>query len=67
MLATQTLRQKKSKNLRVTIDGEPIPGVGAKDYALAVIREIGTAGGTGYVMEYAGSAIRAPSPRWKGG
>ena len=61
VLATQTLRQKKSKNLRVTIDGEPIEGVGAKDYALAVIREIGTAGGTGYVIEYAGSAIRALS------
>ncbi|HLZ76327.1 3-isopropylmalate dehydratase large subunit [Phenylobacterium sp.] len=61
VLATQTLRQKKSKNLRVTIDGEPIPGVGAKDYALAVIGEIGTAGGTGYVIEYAGSAIRALS------
>jgi 3-isopropylmalate/(R)-2-methylmalate dehydratase large subunit len=61
VLATQTLRQKKSRNLRVTIDGEPIPGVGAKDYALAVIREIGTAGGTGYVIEYAGSAIRALS------
>jgi 3-isopropylmalate/(R)-2-methylmalate dehydratase large subunit len=61
VLATQTLRQKKSKNLRVTIDGEPISGVGAKDYALAVIREIGTAGGTGYVIEYAGSAIRALS------
>jgi len=61
VLATQTLRQKKSKNLRVTIEGEPIPGVGAKDYALAVIREIGTAGGTGYVIEYAGSAIRALS------
>jgi 3-isopropylmalate/(R)-2-methylmalate dehydratase large subunit len=61
VLATQTLRQKKSKNLRVTIEGEPLPGVGAKDYALAVIREIGTAGGTGYVIEYAGSAIRALS------
>ncbi len=61
VLATQTLRQKKSKNLRVTLDGEPIAGVGAKDYALAVIREIGTAGGTGYVIEYAGSAIRALS------
>jgi len=61
VLATQTLRQKKSKNLRVTIEGEPIPGVGAKDYALAVIREIGTAGGAGYVIEYAGSAIRALS------
>ncbi|MGZ6038313.1 MAG: 3-isopropylmalate dehydratase large subunit [Phenylobacterium sp.] len=61
VLATQTLRQKKSKNFRVTIEGEPIPGVGAKDYALAVIKEIGTAGGTGYVIEYAGSAIRALS------
>jgi 3-isopropylmalate/(R)-2-methylmalate dehydratase large subunit len=61
VLATQTLRQKKSKNLRVTIEGEPIPGVGAKDYALAVIREIGTAGGAGYVIEYAGQAIRALS------
>ncbi len=61
VLATQTLRQKKSKNLRVTLDGAPIPGVGAKDYALAVIRAIGTAGGTGYVIEYAGSAIRALS------
>jgi 3-isopropylmalate/(R)-2-methylmalate dehydratase large subunit len=61
VLATQTLRQKKSKNFRVNIDGEPIPGVGAKDYALAVIGEIGTAGGAGYVIEYAGSAIRALS------
>ncbi|HYG27842.1 MAG TPA: 3-isopropylmalate dehydratase large subunit [Caulobacteraceae bacterium] len=61
VLATQTLRQKKSKNLRVTIEGEPAPGVGAKDFALAVIGEIGTAGGTGYVIEYAGSAVRALS------
>ncbi|MDB5446994.1 MAG: leuC [Phenylobacterium sp.] len=61
VLATQTLRQKKSKNLRVTIEGEPAPGVGAKDFALAVIREIGTAGGTGSVIEYAGSAVRALS------
>src|SRR6185312_15595412 len=61
VLATQTLRQKKSKNMRVTIEGEPIPGVGAKDFALAVIGEIGTAGGTGYVIEYAGSAVRALS------
>jgi 3-isopropylmalate/(R)-2-methylmalate dehydratase large subunit len=61
VLATQTLRQKKARNFRVTIEGEPIPGVGAKDYALAVIGEIGTAGGTGYVIEYAGSAIRALS------
>ena len=61
VLATQTLRARKSKNLRVTIEGEPAPGVGAKDFALAVIGEIGTAGGTGYVIEYAGSAVRALS------
>lgn len=61
VLATQTLRQKKSKNLRVLIEGEPAPGVGAKDFALAVIGAIGTAGGTGYVIEYAGSAVRALS------
>lgn len=61
VLATQTLRAKKSKNLRVTVDGELAPGVGAKDIALAVIREIGTAGGTGYVIEYAGAAIRGLS------
>jgi 3-isopropylmalate/(R)-2-methylmalate dehydratase large subunit len=61
VFATQTLRQKKAKNLRVTIEGEPAPGVGAKDFALAVIREIGTAGGTGHVIEYAGSAVRALS------
>ncbi|WP_374575304.1 3-isopropylmalate dehydratase large subunit [Phenylobacterium sp.] len=61
VLATQTLRAKKSKNFRVNIEGEPAPGVGAKDFALAVIGEIGTAGGTGYVIEYAGSAVRALS------
>jgi 3-isopropylmalate/(R)-2-methylmalate dehydratase large subunit len=61
VLATQTLRQKKAKNFRVRIEGEPAPGVGAKDYALAIIGEIGTAGGTGYVIEYAGSAVRALS------
>jgi 3-isopropylmalate/(R)-2-methylmalate dehydratase large subunit len=61
VLATQTLRQKKSKNFRVRIEGEPAPGVGAKDFALAVIGAIGTAGGTGYVIEYAGSAVRALS------
>ncbi|MFC3079416.1 3-isopropylmalate dehydratase large subunit [Phenylobacterium terrae] len=61
VLATQTLRQKKSKNMRVTIEGTPAPGVGAKDFALAVIGEIGTAGGTGYVIEYAGEAVRALS------
>ena len=61
VLATQTLRQRKSKNLRVTISGTPAPGVGGKDFALAVIRAIGTAGGTGHVIEYAGEAISALS------
>jgi 3-isopropylmalate/(R)-2-methylmalate dehydratase large subunit len=61
VLATQTLRQRKSKNMRVTIEGEPAPGVGAKDFALAVIGAIGTAGGTGYVIEYAGTAVHALS------
>jgi len=57
VLASQTLRARKSKNMRVVIEGTPGPGVGAKDYALAVIGEIGTAGGTGYVIEYAGDAV----------
>ncbi len=61
VLATQTLRQKKARNFRVLIEGTPGPGVGAKDYALAVIGAIGTAGGTGSVIEYAGDAIRALS------
>ena len=61
VLATQTLRQKKAKNMRVLIEGTPIPGVGAKDYALAVIGAIGTAGGTSYAIEYAGDAVRALS------
>jgi len=58
VLATQTLRAQKMKNMRVTVDGALAPGVGAKDIALAIIGEIGTAGGTGYVIEYAGSAVR---------
>ncbi|HZZ87279.1 MAG TPA: 3-isopropylmalate dehydratase large subunit [Caulobacteraceae bacterium] len=61
VLATQTLRQQKSKNMRVTFTGQPQPGVGAKDYALAMIGRIGTAGGTGHVIEYAGEAVRALS------
>ena len=61
VLATQTLRQAKSKNMRVVIDGTPAPGVGAKDFALAVIGAIGTAGGTGHVIEFAGEAVRALS------
>ena len=61
VLATQTLRQMKSKNMRVMLTGSPGPGVGAKDYALAVIGKIGTSGGTGHVIEFAGEAIEALS------
>jgi 3-isopropylmalate/(R)-2-methylmalate dehydratase large subunit len=61
VLATQTLRQRKAKNMRVWFDGVPAPGVGAKDFALAMIRAIGTGGGTGHVIEYAGPAIQALS------
>ena len=61
MLATQTLIQKKAKNMRVTVDGKLPAGVTAKDIILAIIGEIGTAGGTGSVIEYAGEAIRALS------
>ena len=61
VLATQTLIQKKAKNMRITVDGTLPPGVTAKDIILAIIGEIGTAGGTGHVMEYAGEAIRALS------
>ncbi len=57
VLATQTLLQKRSRNMRVSINGEPGPGVTAKDMILALIGKIGTAGGTGCVIEYAGSAI----------
>jgi 3-isopropylmalate/(R)-2-methylmalate dehydratase large subunit len=61
VLATQTLIQKKAKNMRITVDGKLPAGVTAKDIILAIIGEIGTAGGTGHVMEYAGEAIRALS------
>src|SRR5919112_432145 len=61
VLATQTLIQKKAKNMRVTVDGALPPGVTAKDIILAIIGEIGTAGGTGHVIEYAGEAIRSLS------
>src|SRR4051812_21222809 len=61
VLATQTLRQIKSRNMRVTFVGTPVPGVGAKDFALEMIGRIGTSGGTGYVIEYAGPAIDALS------
>ncbi len=61
VLATQCLVQKKMKNMRVTVDGALPRGVTAKDIALAVIGRIGTAGGTGSAIEFAGSAIRALS------
>lgn len=58
VLATQTLIQTRAKNMRITINGDLPFGVTAKDLVLAVIGKIGTAGGTGYVIEYAGKAIR---------
>ena len=58
VLATQTLIQKRAKNMRVTVEGTLPTGVTAKDIVLAIIGTLGTAGGTGYVIEYAGSAIR---------
>ena len=58
VLATQTLIQKKSKNMKVEVTGKLRSGVTAKDITLAVIGETGTAGGTGYVIEYCGQAIR---------
>jgi 3-isopropylmalate/(R)-2-methylmalate dehydratase large subunit len=61
VLATQTLMQTRSKNMRINVEGALPLGVTAKDIALEIIRRIGTAGGTGYVMEYAGSAIRGLS------
>ena len=61
VLATQTLIQTKSKNMRAVVDGKLPPGVTAKDVILAIIGEIGSAGGTGYALEYAGEAIHALS------
>lgn len=61
VLATQTLIQSKAKNMRVTVNGKLPEGVTAKDIVLAIIGEIGTAGGTGHVIEYAGEAIEALS------
>ena len=61
VLATQTLIQSKAKNMRVVVDGALHDGVTAKDIILAIIGQIGTAGGTGYVIEYSGSAIEALS------
>ncbi|MBP7914167.1 MAG: 3-isopropylmalate dehydratase large subunit [Vitreoscilla sp.] len=61
VLATQTLLAKKAKNMLVSVDGRLPSGCGAKDIVLAIIGKIGTAGGTGYTIEFAGTAIRALS------
>ena len=58
VMATQCLIQKKMKNMRVNVNGQVGVGVTAKDIVLAIIGEIGTAGGTGYALEFAGEAIR---------
>ena len=61
VLATQCLLQKKSKNMLVSVDGQVNAGITAKDIVLAIIGEIGTAGGTGYAIEFGGDAIRTLS------
>ena len=61
VLATQTLQQARAKNMRITVNGQLPLGVTAKDMILAIIGTIGTAGGTGYVIEYAGQAVQALS------
>ena len=61
VMATQTLLMPKSKNMRVAVSGKLPVGVTAKDMALAIIAKIGTAGGTGYVIEYAGDAVKSLS------
>lgn len=61
VMATQTLLAKKAKNMLIKVEGDVAPGITAKDIVLAIIGKIGTAGGTGYTIEFAGSAIRALS------
>ena len=61
VMATQCLPLKKSRSMRITVDGKLRPGVGAKDVILAIIGKIGAAGASGYVVEYAGEAVRAMS------
>ncbi len=61
VLATQCLIQKKSKNMLIQVNGQLKPGVTAKDMILSIIGKIGTAGGTGYVIEFSGEAIRSLS------
>jgi 3-isopropylmalate/(R)-2-methylmalate dehydratase large subunit len=59
VLMTQTLWQRKPKRMRIAIEGQPTPGVGAKDYILAIIARLGADGARGHAIEYAGSAVRA--------
>ncbi|WP_199610449.1 3-isopropylmalate dehydratase large subunit [Flocculibacter collagenilyticus] len=61
VLATQTLQQKKAKNLKIEVTGSLAAGVSAKDLILAIIKKMGTAGGTGYVAEFCGEAIQSMS------
>src|SRR3546814_10480443 len=61
VLATQTIRQRKSRNMRISIEGRLAPHVHAKDLALHLLALIGVDGATGHVIEYAGSAVRALS------
>ena len=61
VLATQTILQPKPKTMRINVEGELHPGVSSKDIILYIISQIGTGGGTGYFIEYAGSAIRSLS------
>ncbi|MDT8447198.1 MAG: 3-isopropylmalate dehydratase large subunit [bacterium] len=61
VLATQTLPQKKGKTMLISVEGSLKPGVTSKDVTMAIIGKIGTAGGTGYIVEYAGSTIREMS------
>src|ERR1700741_883048 len=61
VLATQTLIQRPAKNMRITVEGDLPAGITAKDMILAIIGKIGTAGGTGHVIEFAGSAVRGLS------
>ena len=61
VLATQTLLARKAKNMMIRVVGAAVPGCGAKDIVLAIIGKIGTAGGTGYTIEFSGPAIRALS------
>jgi 3-isopropylmalate/(R)-2-methylmalate dehydratase large subunit len=61
VLATQTLRQSKAKTMRITVNGQVGPGISAKDIILAIIGKTGSAGATGYVVEYCGEAIQSLS------